>query len=39
LHDIFDTVMQLNLENGAAENELVAEDQIDNSVINQIEAQ
>ena len=39
LHDIFDTVMELNLENGAAENELVAEDQIDSSVINEVEAQ
>jgi len=39
LHDIFDTVMDLNLENGAADSELVAEDQIDNSVINQVEAQ
>jgi NitT/TauT family transport system substrate-binding protein len=38
LHEIFDTVMQLNLENGAAETELVAEDQIDNSVINQVNA-
>ena len=39
LHDIFDTVMDLNLENGAAESDLVAEDQIDNSIINQVEAQ
>lgn len=39
LHDIFDTVMDLNLENGAAETKLVAEDQIDNSVINQVAAQ
>ncbi|WEX08679.1 ABC transporter substrate-binding protein [Chelativorans sp. AA-79] len=36
LHDIFDTVMELNLENGAAENKLVAEEQIDNSVINRL---
>jgi NitT/TauT family transport system substrate-binding protein len=34
LHDIFDTVMQLNLENGAADNKLDANQQIDNSVIN-----
>jgi NitT/TauT family transport system substrate-binding protein len=39
LHDTFDTVMDLNLENGAAETKLVAEDQIDNSIINQVEAQ
>lgn len=36
LHEVFETVMQLNLENGAAETELVAEEQIDNSVINQV---
>ena len=34
LHDIFDTVMELNLENGAAENKLDSNQQIDNSVIN-----
>lgn len=34
LHDIFDTVMQLNLENGAADNKLDSNQQIDNSVIN-----
>jgi NitT/TauT family transport system substrate-binding protein len=34
LHDIFDTVMQLNLENGAAENKLDSNQQIDNSIIN-----
>ncbi|MFN4142920.1 ABC transporter substrate-binding protein [Aestuariivirga sp.] len=36
LHDIFDTVMQLNLENGAAENKLDSNQQIDNTVINQV---
>ncbi len=39
LHGIFDTVMALNLENGAADNRLVAEEQIDNSIINQVAAQ
>ncbi|TNC71744.1 ABC transporter substrate-binding protein [Rubellimicrobium roseum] len=39
IHDIFDTVLDLNLENGAADSKLVAEDQIDNSVINQVEVQ
>lgn len=39
LHDTFDTVMDLNLENAAAETKLVAEDQIDNSIINQVEAE
>lgn len=34
LHDIFDTVMQLNLENGAADVQLDSNAQIDNSVIN-----
>ena len=34
LHDIFDTVMQLNLENGAAETKLDSNQQIDNAVIN-----
>lgn len=33
LFGIFDTVMALNLENGAADNQLVAAEQIDNSVI------
>jgi NitT/TauT family transport system substrate-binding protein len=39
LHDIFDTVMTLNLENGAADNKLDSNQQIDNSVINQLAAQ
>ena len=34
LHGIFDTVMDLNLENGAADNKLDSNQQIDNSVIN-----
>jgi NitT/TauT family transport system substrate-binding protein len=34
LHDIFDTVMQLNLENGAAETKLDSNTQINNAVIN-----
>ena len=34
LHDIFDTVMALNLENGAADNNSKSNQQIDNSVIN-----
>ena len=34
LHGIFDTVMDLNLENGAADNKLDPNQQIDNSVIN-----
>lgn len=38
LHAIFDTVMDLNLENGAADNKLVAADQIDNSAINKVPA-
>ena len=38
LHDIFDTVMQLNLENGAADNKLDASQQIDSAVINTISA-
>lgn len=38
LHGIFDTVMDLNLENGAADNKLVAADQIDNSAISKIPA-
>ncbi|MGJ7042459.1 NitT/TauT family transport system substrate-binding protein [Shinella sp. BE166] len=33
---IFDTVMALNLENGAADNKLIAEDQIDNSIISTV---
>jgi NitT/TauT family transport system substrate-binding protein len=36
LHEIFDIVMQLNLENGAADNKLVATQQIDNSVIQNL---
>jgi NitT/TauT family transport system substrate-binding protein len=36
LHDIFDTVMTLNLENGAADTKLDSNQQIDNSVINQL---
>jgi NitT/TauT family transport system substrate-binding protein len=36
LHDIFDTVMTLNLENGAADTKLDANQQIDSSVINQL---
>jgi NitT/TauT family transport system substrate-binding protein len=39
LHDIFDTVMSLNLENGAAENQLDSNQQIDSSVINQLAGQ
>jgi NitT/TauT family transport system substrate-binding protein len=38
LHDIFDTVMGLNLENGAAETKLDAGQQIDNAVINTVTA-
>jgi NitT/TauT family transport system substrate-binding protein len=38
LHDIFDTVMQLNLENGAADNKLDSNQQIDNAVINTLGA-
>jgi NitT/TauT family transport system substrate-binding protein len=34
LHEIFDIVMALNLDNGAADNKLEAAQQIDNSVIN-----
>jgi NitT/TauT family transport system substrate-binding protein len=37
LHEIFETVMTLNLENGAAETKLDAAQQIDNSVINQLQ--
>lgn len=36
LHQIFDTVMALNLENGAADNTLVATQQINNSVISNL---
>jgi NitT/TauT family transport system substrate-binding protein len=38
LHDIFDTVMTLNIDNGAADNKLDSNQQIDNSVINNIAA-
>lgn len=38
LHDIFDTVMTLNLENGAADTKLDSNTQIDSSVINGIAA-
>ncbi|HUQ35613.1 MAG TPA: ABC transporter substrate-binding protein [Aestuariivirga sp.] len=38
LHDIFDTVMTLNIDNGAADNKLDSTLQIDNSVINSIAA-
>jgi NitT/TauT family transport system substrate-binding protein len=36
LHGIFDEVMQLNLDNGAADNKLDASQQIDNTVINTV---
>lgn len=36
LHNIFDIVMQLNLDNGAADNKLDSNKQIDSSVINAI---
>ena len=36
LHGIFDTVMQLNIENGAADTRLSAASQIDASVISQV---
>jgi NitT/TauT family transport system substrate-binding protein len=36
LHTIFDTVMQLNLANGAADNALVAAQQIDNSALQDL---
>jgi NitT/TauT family transport system substrate-binding protein len=39
LHDIFDTVMALNLENGAADNKLDSNQQIDNSVISKLAPQ
>lgn len=37
LHDIFDTVMELNLENGAADNKLDSNQQIDSSAINTVQ--
>jgi NitT/TauT family transport system substrate-binding protein len=36
LHDIFDQVMQLNLENGAAEVKLDSNQQIDNSIVTDL---
>lgn len=36
LHDIFDTVMTLNLENGAADTKLDSNQQINNAVINAV---
>ncbi|MGE0116871.1 MAG: ABC transporter substrate-binding protein [Dongiaceae bacterium] len=36
LHDLFDTVMQLNLENGAAEVKLDSNQQIDNAIITDL---
>lgn len=36
LHDLFDTVMELNLENGAADTKLDSNQQIDNSVITDL---
>ena len=36
LHEIFDTVMQLNLDNGAADTKLDSSQQIDNSVIDKL---
>ena len=36
LHDIFDTVMGLNLENGAADTKLASNHQINNAVINTV---
>jgi NitT/TauT family transport system substrate-binding protein len=38
LGTVFDTVMDLNLENGAADNKLVASEQIDNSIISTLPA-
>ena len=38
LYGIFDTVMGLNLDNGAAENKLVAAEQIDSSIIAGVKA-
>jgi NitT/TauT family transport system substrate-binding protein len=39
LYDIFKLVMDLNLENGAADNKLVAEEQIDPSVMSKLAAE
>jgi NitT/TauT family transport system substrate-binding protein len=36
MHDLFDTVMQLNLENGAADVKLDSNQQIDNSIITDL---
>lgn len=36
LHDLFDTVMELNLENGAAEVKLDSNQQIDNSIVTDL---
>ncbi len=36
LHDLFDTVMQLNIENGAADVKLNSNQQIDNSIITDL---
>ena len=36
LHDLFDTVMQLNLENGAADAKLDSNQQIDNAIITDL---
>ena len=36
LHDLFDTVMQLNIENGAADVKLDSNQQIDNSIITDL---
>jgi NitT/TauT family transport system substrate-binding protein len=36
LHGIFDEVMQLNIENGAADVRLMADQQIDNTIIEQV---
>jgi len=36
LPKIFDTIMDLNIENAAADTKLVAKDQIDNSIISQV---
>jgi NitT/TauT family transport system substrate-binding protein len=38
LHEIFDTVMALNLENGAADTKLVATQQIDNTIMAKVVA-
>ena len=37
LHDTFDTIMQLNLENGAADNKLDSNQQIDNATVNAVD--